>query len=401
MSVRETQLRPAGSPIPAPQDFGPEERATIAFFCIDGIGPVRLALLRKAFGSLAAALEADRGLVANTLDAATAASFLSVKDPRGNAERHLEQGRRCGARVVLQGSPGWPRPLRDCDFPPLLWVKGELPVEPRALAIVGSRHIDEYGRQQAAFYAEGFARAGVTIVSGGAAGADAAAHDAALRCGGKTVAVMGGGLAKLFPAENARLFAHILDSGGALVAHLPPNTAAVKQNFIVRNKVIAGLSDGVLVARAKAGSGAISTARAALALERPVLAVPGDTTSLCAEGSNELLSFDGVSPATSLSSVAQRLGWEPRARGVAKVRKPTARSEPSPELQRQLLPRAKVEIPAELRPVLDALGPDPVQFDELVGKLGLDAPTLANALMRLEILGLAREQFGRRFTRGG
>jgi len=267
----------------------------------------------------------------------------------------------------------------------------------RRVAIVGSRDTDAYGEQLAMFFAGALASRGVSVVSGGALGVDGAAHRACLKNHGETVAVLGSGVDVGYPRENIPLFREMIAKGGAVVSHFPPGTPGVPQNFKVRNRLIAALSEAVIVARAGAGSGSLGTAEAARELDRPVFAIPGDVTCPLAAGVNELLESGKARACVGLAPVAAALGlggtdW-PRVVG-SKVA--VARSKaPPPPLARV----SRADIPGELRPVWEALGRDPVQFDELSRRCQLDPSGLAAALVRLELLGLCEERLGKVFVR--
>src|SRR5512133_1099543 len=208
-------------------------------------------------------------------------------------------------RTIRPGEGPYPAALtRVPDRPSELRLVGSLG-DPRArVAIVGARHTDEYGA--------GLARAGVSIVSGGARGVDAAAHEGALSAGGHTVAVLGTGVDVVYPAEHRDLFERILAAGGALVSEQPDGTPGWKSNFPRRNRIISGMSDAVVVVRAGERSGALVTAAWARSQGVPVLAVPGDVRDPLSAGTLRLLR-EGARVAASAQDVLAAIGVAPAA----------------------------------------------------------------------------------------
>lgn len=390
----------------AEESLSDEERATLALFSVEGIGPATLASLRLAFGSLAEALAAPREKLLLVLhDEPTRIRFAAIGEVWGLADRCIADARRVGARILFPGRPGWPRQLEGAVFPPVMYVRGSLDPGARRAAIVGSRQTDDYGRELAAFFSAGLAREGVGVVSGGAIGVDGAAHRAALGNGGATVAVLGSGVDVVYPGEHTALFREIVARGGALVSHFPPGTPAVPQNFRVRNRLIAALSDLSLVVRAGLNSGALGTAQAATELKRPLFAVPGDVTCELAGGVNALLESGQARVAAGLEPLGQALGLKadwialgPKSLGPpVRARSRCKPIEPPPTAREPVV--APSELPVELRSVYQALSDSPTQFDELVEKCALDAAGLANALLRLELMGLCEERIGKVFVR--
>ena len=408
--TRKASAKPVGTPLAGRRaaeatglgPFTAEERATLALFSVEGIGPATLCALRKAFGSLAEAVRQPADRVAEHLrDQATRARYRAIKDVHSLADRLFERADKLGARVLFASGPGWPAQLAGLSFPPVLYVVGAIEASARRVAIVGSRETDEYGAQLATFFAGALAARGVGVVSGGALGVDCAAHRACLGNAGATVAVLGSGVDVPYPSEHRGLFREIAAQGGAVVSHFPPGTPAVPQNFKVRNKLIAALCDAVVVVRASADSGALGTAASAFELKRPVFAVPGDVTCPLAAGVNGLLESGRARACTGLAPVAAAMGLDdrdwPSASASSSRGAPTARSRaPAPRLDERGL---RAEVPGDLRPVWEALGSDPVQFDELARRCRLEPAQLAGALVRLELLGLCQERLGKVFVR--
>lgn len=208
---------------------------------------------------------------------------------------------------------GYPGVLATIPDPPKqLFYRGnelsELLKQPR-VAIVGSRKITPYGRAVTQDLAAQLARHGVIIISGLAYGVDAIAHQAALEAGGTAIAVLASGPDTIYPSAHRSLAQRIIDQGGALVSEYPPGTVAYKTNFIARNRIVSGLSDGVLIPEAAIKSGTLHTARFALEQGREVMAVPGNITSINSGGTNRLIR-DGATPITELADILLALGLE-------------------------------------------------------------------------------------------
>lgn len=280
-----------------------------------GLGPRRIAALLERFGSPTAVLGASAADIQRIRGIGQATAAKIVRGMRASldlADAELARAEELGVRLVGLGGPGYPALLGQIpDPPPLLYVLGQ--IEPaRAdrypVAIVGSRSCTSYGVEQAERFGGVLAGSGLTVVSGGARGIDSAAHRGAMRVGGRTIAVLGCGLAHRYPPENARLFDEMISGRGAVVSELPLEVAPQSENFPARNRIISGMSLGVVVIEAARGSGAIITARAAGEDHgREVLAVPGRVDSPSSEGTHELIKAGGAALATCPADVLQLL----------------------------------------------------------------------------------------------
>ncbi len=279
---------------------------------VPGLGPVLIQRLLDTFGTPSNVL----GLSAQALEhvdkigpkrsADVVAGFRASADL---ADRELERCQHMGVRLISQSDPEYPPLLREiASAPPLLYVKGQLDharADQFTLAIVGSRKCTAYGVEQAERFSSVIATAGITIVSGGAKGIDAAAHRAALRAKGRTIAVLGCGLAQCYPPEHAEMYERIAETG-AVISELPLDTPPNKENFPARNRIISGMSLGVLVIEAAARSGALITARlAAEEHHREVMVVPGRADSAASQGSHDLLKSGGAHLVTEPGEVIQ------------------------------------------------------------------------------------------------
>jgi len=285
-------------------------RAYLRLHLSDGLGPVLFRRLIDRFGSPQGVLSADREQwrAVEGVGPKLAEAIAGVTAEQVDAE--LTAAGERGARIVCECDEDYPPGLKEIfERPPVLYVRGRLAkTDAIALGIVGARRCTHYGLEQSERFAELLARAGVTVVSGGARGIDAAAHRGALNGGGRTIAVMGCGLGMCYPQENEKLFERIVsEDGGALVSELPMATGVQGCNFPRRNRMISGLSLGVLVIEAARRSGALITAREAAEQGREVFAVPGRTDSPMSQGTNELIR-DGAILASNLEDILEHLG---------------------------------------------------------------------------------------------
>lgn len=295
-------------------------------------------------------------------------------EARCRAVAEEKRARDLGIRIVGRDEADYPEMLGEIyDPPPVLYLRGRLAAGegPRAVAIVGSRAASASGRALARGMSRALAAAGATIVSGLARGIDSAAHEGALEAGGRTVAVLGSGLDRIYPPENARLAARI-EKDGALVSEFPLGAPPLPGNFPMRNRVIAGWSRAVVVVEAAARSGALTTARAALEEGRDVLAVPGHPGSEVAAGANALIR-DGARLVRSAADVAEEIGL---VMPVTGERSPVADD------------------------VLDALGTDtPLSLEDLQNRCRLHLPDLLARLSLLEMTARVRRLPGPAFVK--
>ena len=281
-----------------------------------GLGPTLSARLIELCGSLGAACQANYSTLQRVqgigqAKARSIAQGLQVAPELAEAQVELAQAQ--AARIIALGEPEYPELLTNIPAPPqILFVRGRFALsEPNSfgVAMVGSRRCSAYGIEQAERFAGVLAQAGLVIVSGGARGIDTAAHRGAARAAGQTVVVLGCGLSHCYPPENRELFDRIVDQErGAIVSELPMQTAPNADNFPARNRIISGLSLGVLVIEAGRRSGALITARQALEdHQREVMAVPGRVDNPACDGTNDLLKQGGAAMVTSPADVLELL----------------------------------------------------------------------------------------------
>jgi DNA processing protein len=286
-----------------------------------------------------------------------------------------------GGWICTFWEPAYPQSLRQIADPPaLLYVCGKLP-QGRALAIVGTRHPTHCGRRFTEKLAQELAEKGVTIISGLARGIDTAAHRGALNAGGKTVAVLGCGIDKVYPRENAEIYHQITDKG-ALVSEYPPGSEPLACHFPGRNRIISALSVGTLVVEAARDSGSLITAEFALDQGREVMAVPGGIDRKTSYGTNLLLK-QGAHPVTEATEILQILGINSAV-----------------EKQKQTNLSPPVQLPEPFVSVLSGLDLTPRHSDELAGESGLTPMELSAILLQLELQGYAEKLPGGRYIRG-
>src|SRR5215213_9836291 len=273
-------------------------RDWIALNMTPGVGPRAAARLLERFGSAEGVFGALRSELERLRLRPEAVESIALRDRHAAAAVELERLRALeGADVLALDDGAYPALLREIPDPPVtLYVRGEWRacLEAPCVGVVGSRRCSTYGQNVASSLARELAARGVTIVSGLARGVDAAAHRGALEAGGRTVAVLGTGIDEVYPRDHKKLTAEILDHGGALVSQFPLGTPPVSENFPYRNRIISGLSLGVVVVEASENSGSLITARLALEQGREVYAVPGNITSRNSFGTNFLIKGAGA-----------------------------------------------------------------------------------------------------------
>jgi DNA processing protein len=287
-----------------------------------------------------------------------------------------------GVGVIVWGDPDYPVRLQEiASAPPVLYVRGTLEREDEAaIAIVGARYATAYGEDIARELAAALASRGLTIVSGLARGIDAAAHRGAIAGGGRTLAVLGSGLDQIYPPEHAGL-ADEVAAHGAVLSEFPLGTPPLRLHFPRRNRIISGLSLGVIVVEAGVGSGALITAHHALEQGRDVFAVPGRVHARYSEGCNRLIKA-GAKLVESWEDVLSELVPQLRQRA------PKRAVRPSPP-----------ELPAAEQQVFDILAEGPCHIDALILRAGLPGGRVASALVGLEMKGLVRQLRGKVFER--
>ena len=343
----------------------------LAFNRVPGIGRVRCSLLEGYFGSLGEAWQAGLGeLHAAGLDNRTANAIVTARS-QIVPENELELLARHKVQAMTWHDPGYPRLLKEIDdLPPVLYVRGEpLSQEELCIAVVGTRRPTAYGRQVAEELSHGLARSGVTVVSGLARGIDAAAHKAALEASGRTVAVLASGLDVIYPREHAKLALQISERG-ALVSDYPLGTQPRGDYFPRRNRIMSGLSLGVVVVEGDMQSGAMITARLAAEQNREVFAVPGSIFSPQSRGPNSLIQ-EGAKLVRNVEDILEELNLSMVPQQL-ELKEPVAATDTEVTLMRYLTH-------------------EPLHVDEVCHRSGLPIATVSSILAMLELKGLARQ----------
>jgi DNA processing protein len=367
-------------------------RSHVRLACVPGIGSRLRRLLLDRFGTpdgVFAASPAEIASVGRISRKLAAALPTLADDP--TADDVIALCRKRSVDILLEGRDAYPSLLSRIDDPPgLLFVRGTLlPQDSLSVAIVGARHATAYGLKVAEQFGAGLARAGYTVVSGLARGIDAAAHRGAIKAGGRTIAVLGSGVLNVYPPEHADLAREVIDSG-ALISELPPLTDPNAGTFPQRNRIVSGLSLGVVVVQAADRSGALITARLATEQGREVFAVPGPIDCRMSRGCHELIR-DGAKLAASVDDILEEFGplFETVTTADGRAVKSAA------ELQLG-------DVEQRVLDAYDALAEgesNPVSIDEVVDSSGLAASQVLATIGVLEMRRLIRRLPGNQIAR--
>lgn len=342
------------------------------------LGARKMLSLVEKLGGARAVWEAEPGaLLEAGLSDSRVAALVQARQS-ADPEADFEALSRKGMQVTTIRDAVYPEALRNIYDPPaVLYCLGTPEsLNTQAMAVVGSRNCSAYGRKVAFSLGHDLARAGYWVVSGLARGIDTEVHLGVLAAGGRTVAVMGSGLEVVYPRENARLFARIAETG-LVLSEFPPQTPPEPKNFPIRNRIISGLSRGVVVVEAAARSGALITADFALEQGRDVFAVPGPINVKTSQGTNNLIK-QGAKLVTCVEDILEEYQLVLRSQ--------------EPE-------RAGHSLGPDAERVLALLGSEPVHLDRLVAATHLSAGTLASLLLQMEFRGIIEELPGNYFVK--
>jgi DNA processing protein len=360
----------------------------------EGLGPILTARLIAAAGGAEQACAADINLLRNIEGIGLAKAQTISKSLRraaSDAESELARAVAAGVSIISQDDAAYPEVLKLIpDPPPVLYVRGTL--EPRDLngfAIVGSRRSSHYGREQAERFAALLAQAGFTIVSGGARGVDSAAHRGAMALPtGRTLAVLGCGVDVAYPPENHALFDQI-SQRGAVISEFPLQTPPLRDNFPRRNRIISGLSRGVLVVEADVKSGALITARQACdSHNRPVFAIPGQITNPMSAGPHALIR-DGAVLVTGLEDIIDNLGPLPHQTTLVPESETPATNEIS----------APVSLNERQTAIVGAIDPEPTSLDTIINRTELPAEIVMQELTMLSLRAIVKRVDNQNYIR--
>ncbi len=352
----------------------------LGFNYVSGIGPAKIQALLGYFGSLEKAWNATDSQLRDIGFDARAIQSLNETRQNFDLDQYAQRVESSGVSVVTWGSPEYPELLREIPAaPPLVFLRGQLePIDRWAVAVVGTRRLTAYGRQVTHDLVAGLVSNGITIISGLARGIDAVAHRTAIEGGGRTIAVMASGIDKIYPPEHRDLAREIVAGHGALVTDYPFGAEPESNHFPARNRLISGLSLGVIVIEAGERSGALITARFALEQNREVFAVPGNIHSPVSVGTNRLIQ-QGGKLVMRVEDVLEELNLKMVAeQAVAQI----------------ILPET-----AEEAALIAQLSSQPVHVDELGRLTSMPMSLISSTLTMMELKGMVQQVGGMNYIR--
>jgi len=350
---------------------------------IPQLTPKRIQTLFRQFKAFEEIWDAPASAFTSVFGSRVLGEAITAARSEAAVDRELAKAEEKGVRIVTLVDERYPAVLREIDDPPIvLYVRGEQPIDPaRSIAIVGTRRGTRYGKMIAGRFASQLAMKGFIIVSGLAAGIDAAAHQGTLDVGGFTVAVMGCGIDYPYPKRNQPIYERIVETG-VVMSEYPMGSRPAKWTFPQRNRILAGLSRGVLVIQAPERSGALITARCALEQGRDVFAVPGNINSLTSAGSNRLIK-QGAKLVDSVDDIFDEY----------------------PDLQVKRDETSDVEDDAGAKlgeseaAVYELIGLEPVHMDDIIARADLSPTEASHILLLLQLENLIEEAEGGRYIR--
>lgn len=366
------------------QIWSDKRYAWLAMYMIEGLGNIALKNLLDRFGSPERISQASMSELME-VDGVRKEVARAILEKRyyGDPSMELKKLERCGARIITYSDPTYPSELREIYDPPmLLFVKGrDIPSNLSFVSLVGSRSATHYGLKAAEKIGQGLARRGLGVVSGMARGIDSAAHWGCLTGKGFTIAVLGTGIDIIYPASNTKLFRQISDKG-AVISEFPLGTAPVPANFPIRNRIISGLSKGVVVVEATKNSGSLITASLALEQGRDVFAVPGSIDSFKSTGCHFLIK-QGARLIETSDDVLEDLGlnypYTPKT--------DTFKEKPLPLMD-------ETE-----KAIYEIIGDYPIHIDNISRKGNMESGLVSSTLMRMELKGIVKQLPGKMFVR--
>jgi DNA processing protein len=384
---------PLDSDDPSPDlDTSQEQRALIGLSLVPGVGAARLRALLASFDAPSAVFRASRSALERVdgVGPQTAEAILTFED-RDAVEQEMERADALGATLISPWDARFPDRLGEIYDPPaFLWMRGTLPeVDTPMVTVVGTRRCTDYGRAQAHHLAGELARRGFTVVSGLAYGIDAAAHKGALDAGGRTLAVLGSGVGRIYPPKHTSLAERIVENG-AVLSEYALDAEPDAPNFPERNRILSGLALGTLVVESYAEGGALITARLALEQNREVFAVPGNVTKDSSLGTNRLIQQGHAKLVMNVGDLLEELP-DVTVEVPEEVDADTVSAGTTPNPAEELEGNEKV--------LYEALSDTPVHVDALCEETGIDPSTALVSLLELEFKGLVRQLAGKQFRR--
>lgn len=372
------------------RDGDGEQRALIGLSLVSGVGPQRLRALLAAFDTPSEVFRAARSALTQVdgVGDQTAEAILTFDD-RAAVEREMERAEELGATLISPWDERFPDRLREIYDPPAyLWMRGTLPPADRPMVtVVGTRRCTDYGRAQAHHFGAELVRRGFTVVSGLAYGIDAAAHKGALDAGGRTIAVLGSGVGRIYPQKHTGLAERITENG-AVLSEYALDAEPDAPNFPERNRILSGLSLGTLVVESHAEGGALITARLALEQNREVFALPGVVTKDSSRGTNRLIQRGHAKLVLEMNDLLEELP-EVTVEDPDEVTGETVSARPDPT----------EDLSGDAKILYETLTNTPVHIDALCEETGLDPSTALPTLLKLEFKGVVRQLAGKQFRR--
>lgn len=356
-------------------------QALVGLNMVPDIGSVRLSRLTECFGAPENIFKVDYKQLIRIFGIGEEIASKIASFKQEDLDKEFELVEKRGLKIITLDDKDYPENLKDIPGAPLvLYVKGELKQDDKfSIGIVGSRRASFYGLTCAEKFAYDLSEKGLTIVSGMARGIDTYAHRGALKAGGRTIAVMGSGFNYIYPEENKKL-AEEISRNGVVISEFPINTIPFKQNFPRRNRIISGLSLGILVAEAAKNSGALITADFALEQGREVFALPGKVDSSTSFGTNELIK-QGAKLVTNIDDILVELVLP--LSNVKKVEQ---------DIKSSALDKAENEL-------YDLITEESVELDELAEKTNIDIPRISGILLKLQLKKMIKQLPGKQFIR--
>jgi DNA processing protein len=343
----------------------------VGFSLIPGIGRVKFGQLESYFKDLSNAWEATPGELKKAGLDSNSIRTITTSRPKFSLDDEMEKLDRYGVKIYTYHDEDYPARLKEIyDYPPVLYARGTLlPKDEWCLAVVGTRKATNYGRQVAEEIVTDLARNQITIASGLARGIDSIAHKSALEASGRSIAVFASGLDIVYPAENAQLARRIMEQG-AVISEYPLGTKPRPENFPRRNRIMSGLSLGVLVVEAGESSGAMITANLALEQNREVFAIPGSILSQSSRGTNKLIQ-EGARLVHDYTDILEELNLTAVAHQIE---------------MKEVLPASDTETQ-----LIKQMSAEPVHIDELCRLSGLPVSTVSSTLAMMELKGMVKQ----------
>jgi len=357
------------------------EEYLLALHSVNGLGPIRLKALLDYFQDPILVWQADIKELISLGIPRNVADLLTIARKKTDPAFLINSLKKDGIKWMTVFDEDYPALLKEIDNPPIvLYYTGEIITsDKKAVAVVGTRKISGYGRLVTEKFAGGLSNAGVTVVSGLARGVDTVSHQVTVKEKGRTLAVLGGGLKNIFPPENIQLARRIGEGFGAVISEFAPESPSLPGNFPARNRIISGLSLGVLVTEAAEGSGSLITAKCALEQGREVFAVPGPITSGLSAGPS-LLIKEGAKLVTNVEEILEELGLDVKSSGKRR------------DVQENV-------ILTEVEQTIVACLTGEKHIDEICRETKLPVATVSATLIKLEIIGILKSLGAGIFTK--